>query len=151
MSTHMIETTAFRTDEEVEALVRDFKSGELPRERWTHHAHLVVALWHVHHYNWEVAASLVRARIKHYNACHRIADTPNGGYHETITIFWLRAVRDFHDRLWTPGCTLSALARELPRRLGDKNLPLRYYSRERLMSAEARARFIEPQTTCEWM
>ena len=144
MNAEVIETTVFHTDEEVEALVRDFKSGALPRERWTHHAHLVVALWYVHHYNWEIAVRMVRARIKFYNACHGIANTPSGGYHETITIFWLRMVRDFHDRAWTPNYSLAILANELLHRLGDKNLPLTYYSRERLLSLEARVKWIEP-------
>ena len=144
MSDGAIEATHFRSDDEIEALVRDFESGALPRERWTHHAHLVVALWYVHRYNWEVAVRLVRARIKFYNACHGVADTPTGGYHETITVFWLRTVRDFHDRTFTPGRPLASLANEMLLRLGDKNLPLKYYSRERLMSPAARTSFVAP-------
>ena len=144
MSTEAIEAHIFRTDEEVAALLRDFKSGALPRERWTHHAHLVVALWYVHHYNWEIAVRMVRARIKFYNACHGIANTPTGGYHETITLFWLRMVRDFHDRVWTPHRSLAALANELLLGFGDKSLPLKYYSRERLMSFEARVNWVKP-------
>ncbi len=147
MSTGLIETTIFRTDEEVRAFVRDFKSGALPRERWTHHAHLVVALWYVHHFKRERAVSLVRARIKRYNKSHGIANTPDSGYHETITRFWLRMVHNFHDASAARGGSLAALANELPHRFADKNLPLSYYSRERLMSSEARAMWVRPDKT----
>jgi hypothetical protein len=36
------------------------------------------------------------------------------------------------------------LVRELIERIGDRRLPLRYYSRERLFSAEARLGWVEP-------
>jgi hypothetical protein len=41
-------------------------------------------------------------------------------------------------------CTLAVLANDLIEKYGDKNLPLTYYSRERLMSWEARTRWVEP-------
>jgi hypothetical protein len=43
-----------------------------------------------------------------------------------------------------PDCTLTTLANSLIRLCGDKNLPLEYYSRERLMSREARTCWLEP-------
>jgi hypothetical protein len=39
---------------------------------------------------------------------------------------------------------LPALVREMLTRLGHRELPFAYYSRERLLSVEARARFVEP-------
>jgi hypothetical protein len=136
--------SVFRTDAEVEALVRDFETGALPRRRWTHAAHLVVALWYVRRCEWKTAVRLLRARIKFYNASHGVADTPTSGYHETITIFWLRAVRAFCARTQAHKRGLASLANEMLVALGDKNLPLKFYTRERLMSVEARSRYVEP-------
>jgi hypothetical protein len=45
-----------------------------------------------------------------------------GKYHHTLTVFWVR----------------------MAARLLDKDLPLAYYSRERLASDQARARWLEP-------
>lgn len=135
----------FRTDAEVEAFVREFETGALPRRRWTHAAHLVAALWYVRRCEWPEAVREMRARIKSYNAAHGVADTPTSGYHETITLFWLRAVRDFCAR--TDACAqrgLASLATEMLVALGDKNLPLKFYTRERLMSVEARAHYVGP-------
>ena len=93
MTTATLETTAFRTTEEILALLRAFHDCTLPRADWTHAAHLTVALWHLLQYDWPESVARVRRGIKRYNAAHGIVTTPTGGYHETLTIFWLRRVR----------------------------------------------------------
>ena len=95
MTTLTIETATFRTTGEILALVRGFDDCTLPRERWTHAAHLTVALWNLLQYDWPEASARVRAGIKRYNAAHAAAATPTTGYHETLTLFWLRRVRSF--------------------------------------------------------
>jgi hypothetical protein len=137
------EMTTFRTTEEILALVRRFEDCTLPREEWTHASHLTVALWHLLVYDWAEAVAHVRAKIQRYNAAHGIRTTPTGGYHETLTLFWLRHVRAFLEDGRNEARSLVALANDLAGS-ADKSLPLTFYTRELLFSTEARASWVEP-------
>ena len=143
MTVLTLEAATFRTTEEILALVRGFEDCTLPRECWTHAAHLTVALWNLLQYDWPEACARVRLGIKRYNAAHAIHATPTGGYHETLTLFWLRRVRAFLEDGRNEARSLLALANELVAAC-DKSLPLAYYTRERLFSTEARAAWVEP-------
>jgi hypothetical protein len=143
MSILTLDATTFRTTEEILALVRRFEDCTLPREEWTHAAHLTVALWHLLQFDWPEAVTRVRARIKRYNAAHGIPATPTGGYHETLTLFWLRVVRRFLEAERNEARALVHLANELAAN-ADKGLPLKHYTRELLFSPEARAEWVEP-------
>jgi hypothetical protein len=134
---------AYRSSDEVLRLVCEFEACRLPRAEWTHHAHLVVALWYLVRYGEAEATRLIRSGIRRYNDACGIKTTMTGGYHETITLFYIRMIRKFLSAA-SPDCTLMMLANSVIRIYGDKNLPLEYYSRERLMSGEARARWLEP-------
>ena len=85
----------------------------------------------------------MRRGIKRYNAAHGVAATPAGGYHETLTLFWLRRVRAFLEGGRNEARSLVSLANELAAS-ADKSLPLEHYTRERLFSPEARAAWVEP-------
>jgi hypothetical protein len=143
MSTLTLEAVTFRTTEEILALVRRFEDCTLPREEWTHAAHLTVALWHLLQFDWPEASARVRRGIKRYNAAHGILTTPTGGYHETLTLFWLRVVRAFLEAERNEARALVRLANELTAS-ADKSLPLAHYTRELLFSPEARATWVEP-------
>jgi hypothetical protein len=145
MSVSVIEhkATHYRTAAEIECLVRNFESCLLPRDRWTHHAHLTVALWYILRKPWAEAVRTVRAAIKRYNEATGIITTRESGYHETMTIFWMRMVRLYLETA-SRECSLVLLANELMERYANSRLPLEYYTRERLMSWEARAEWIEP-------
>lgn len=143
MSLLALDTTTFSTTDEILALVRGFEDCTLPRSEWTHVAHLTVALWHLLQYEGPEAVERVRLGIKRYNAAHDIFTTPTGGYHETLTLFWLHRVRAFLEDDRNEARSLVALANELAA-TADRNLPLEHYTRERLFSPEARAVWIEP-------
>jgi hypothetical protein len=145
MSAPIVDTeiTTYRTAAEIECLVRNFESCLLPRDQWTHAAHLTVALWNLLCHSWPEAVRLTRERIKRYNEANGIITTGESGYHETITLFWLRMVRVYLDEA-SRECSLVALFNGLVERFENKSLPLEFYTRERLMSREARARWVEP-------
>jgi hypothetical protein len=143
MSILTLEANTFRTTEEIFSLVRRFEDCTLPREEWTHAAHLTVALWHLLQFDWPEAVAHVRRGIKRYNAAHGIRATPTGGYHETLTLFWLRTVRAFLEAERNEARALVHLANELAE-TADKRLPLKHYTRELLFSPEARAAWVEP-------
>jgi hypothetical protein len=64
-------------------------------------------------------------------------------YHETITCFWLRIVRNF---LLSQGIesALTNSVNHLASRLASKDAIYEYYSRDLLMSETARRTWVEP-------
>jgi hypothetical protein len=127
------------TDEEH---LRCFEDRSLPHAQWTHRAHLKVAYLYLLRLPYPEALERLRAGIKAYNAAHGIQDTPTGGYHETLTQVWLQLV---HTTLRQFGPTETADAFfDAQTQLGSKRTPLLFYSRDRLMSAEAKHGFIPP-------
>ena len=143
MATATLNRETFRSTAEILSLVRRFEDCTLPRGEWTHAAHLTVALWHLLQFDWPESVARVRRGIKRYNAAHGILETPTGGYHETLTLFWLRAVRAFLEAERNEARALVHLANDLAA-TADKGLPLAHYTRARLFSPEARAGWVEP-------
>lgn len=133
----------YRTSAEVLRLVREFEACTLPRIEWTHHAHLIVALCYLVRHGEAEATMLIRDGIRRYNKACGIEMTKTSGYHETVTLFYIHVIEKFLSAT-NADCTLAVLANSLIKVCGDKNLPLEYYSRERLMSWEARIGWIEP-------
>jgi hypothetical protein len=127
----------------VERTAEAFAARILPKTEWTHHAHLRVGLWHVLRYGPSQSIDLLRTRIRALNESHGVPNTETGGYHETITRFYVWQIERFlrdADR----GRAVDSLAEELIRLYGDKDLAFRYWTKDRLMSSEARAGWIEP-------
>lgn len=138
-----ISVSPYASYAEVERLVREFESCTLPRAEWTHHAHLTVALWYLMRHTEADATGLIRDRIKLYNKACGVETTPTSGYHETMTLFYIRAIGSYLANALTD-CSFVSLLHGLIERCGDRRFPLEYYSRERLMSWEARTSWIEP-------
>lgn len=107
-----------------EVLWRAFHDRTLPAAQWTHAAHLRIAAMHLARYSLDEAHLLMRVGIIRLNAAHGLVETATRGYHETLTRVWLLLVAAGH--------------------AVERDVPLRYYSRERLFSLAARATFIEP-------
>ena len=132
----------FTSEAEIRDLVDAFERGTLAGASWNHRAHLIVALWYLKHYGAD-GGDRIRAGIQRLNAANGVPQTPTGGYHETITRFYLWAVGG-HLRDASPDASLVDLANTLVATWGDKNRPLEYYSRDRLFSRDARTGWVEP-------
>lgn len=131
------------THEAIEHLIHTFRTRTVPLTEWTHAAHLIVALWFLMHNAQPEATAQIRVAIQQYNAAMGIPTTPDRGYHETITLFWIRMVQQYLvDQ--DPARPIADLANELIHRYPDKNVLHRYYSQKRLMSWEARVNWVEP-------
>jgi len=132
----------FATTTEWETLARRFETAELPREEWTHEAHIAMAAWYLVRHEPDHALSLVRTGIQRLNAVH--GPSPSGrGYHETLTRVYMTLVRRSLAR-HTLGRPLMDAVNAVVADLFDRDIPLRYYSRERLFSPEARTRWVPP-------
>jgi hypothetical protein len=124
-------------------LIEAFLNRSLPKADWTHQAHLRVGLWHVYQYGLEEALARLREGIRRLNESHSTANTDTGGYHETITRVFVLVMDRFlaaADR----SRSLDDLTADFIARYPKSDLPLRYYSRERLFSVQARRDWVEP-------
>jgi hypothetical protein len=127
------------TDAEIEAMVRSFEDGSLPRSEWTHASHLLVALWYLTRHPRDQATRMLRDGLRRYGSL--------GGrislYHETITLAWVAVIARFLARADQPR-PVSELAAALIENCGDKDHLLRYYSGEVLRSDAARQAWVPP-------
>ena len=130
---------AVKTDQ----LVSRFIDLSLPKSEWTHQAHLRVGLWHTMRHSPIETLDLLRERISSFNIATGVENTESAGYHETITRFYIHLIGHFLASADTRQ-PIDELERELIDRYGDKELPLRYYTKERLFSTEARFGWVPP-------
>ncbi len=133
----------YKTDEEIFSLAKAFEERTLSKADWTHAAHLIVGLYYCYHNPPGVAKNLMSDGIYWLNDAHGTPNTETSGYHETLTLFWLKSISSFLEKN-KEGKSLASLANELLAAYQDPKLPLKYYSRERLFSAEARLNYVEP-------
>lgn len=118
-----------------------FGASTLPAGAWTHRAHLRVAWMFLQRHPLDEAHVLMRVGIIRLNVFHGLVETPSRGYHETLTRLWLSLVGSL--RKTTDAPTSAAFVDACIDSLG-KDAVLRYYTRELVMSVQARARFVEP-------
>jgi hypothetical protein len=131
----------FRSDGEVEEVLRGFESCELPPADFDHARHLAVALVLLRRLGDErAAAARVRQGLEQYLAAHGVDPRK---YHETVTVFWVKRVRAFAERAGA-GRSLAELANELAEECGAPGLVYDYYSKSLLDTEEARTRRVEP-------
>jgi len=134
----------FTSDAEIEHLGEHFLARTLPKAEWTHEAHLATTTWLLlRRSNIDVDQELP-GLIRRYNESVGGVNSDNEGYHETITRVFLAGVRSFLSEA-APKAPLHELVNELLMSpMGRRDWPLRFYSRDRLMSVEARKAFVPP-------
>ncbi|MBX3267005.1 MAG: hypothetical protein KF831_09890 [Acidobacteria bacterium] len=132
----------FRNDKEILDLVASFESATIARDEWRHAEHLAVGLFYAEKHGLEGGTEMMRSGIM------RLLEKGFGvdlskemPYHETITVFWMRTAYAF--LLMTRSASTVERTNALIAAF-DKDFPLRFYSRERLFSEEARAEYISP-------
>jgi hypothetical protein len=127
----------YKTDDEIHKLVSAFEGCAFHPSEFRHYQHLTVALWYVWHLSAEEAIVSMTSGIR------RLAETYGKmGYHETITIFWLRIVTNFVAE--HRANSLHATANALIASCNDKDLIHEFYSEELLATATAKAEWVEP-------
>ena len=116
----------------------------LLKAEWTHEAHLRVGAWHVHHHGADAALPLLRERIRRLNDRHGTVNSATSGYHETITAAYARLIADFLAAAGEGSELEAGVAALLASPLADRAALFRFWSRERLLSPEARAAWLPP-------
>ena len=122
-----------------------FETCTCPLDQWHHRQHIKAAYLYLRRYPFEAAIDRMRSSIKAFNAAHHVPESPDRGYHETLTQAWMRLV---HCTLCEFGPSESADSFvDQHTQLLSKRALLLFYSRDRLMSAEAKLQFIKPDLT----
>jgi hypothetical protein len=137
------EPRLFADDEAIRHIGRGLLDRSLPKEEWTHEAHLAACLWIVTERPEIDPARDMRGIISGYNEAVGGVNDDRNGYHDTITHCFIAGVRNWLKR--SDGTTLVERVNGLllePE--GRRDWPLRFYSHHRLFSVEARRAFIEP-------
>ncbi len=130
-------------DSLTEQIAQAFRNCTLPKQAWSHEAHLRVGLWYLLHYSPTEAMCRLRDGICQYNTVCGVANTDTSGYHETITQFYVMLIRYFlQDQNISQ--QMDQIATKLLKAYGDRDLIFDYYSKDRLTSKEARSRWVEP-------
>ncbi len=134
----------FSSDAEIEHLGEGLLSCSLAREEWTHEAHLAATTYLLLRRPDVDLESELPGIIKRFNLSVGGVNSVSEGYHETITRVFLDGVR-----LFLAEADKSEPLHELVNELllspmGRREWPLRFSTRERLFSVEARRKFVDP-------
>lgn len=138
------EPRLFSSDAEIERLGEGLIARDLPRAAWTHEAHLAATAYLLlKRPDIDLDAQLPNL-IRRFNESVGGVNSDREGYHETITRVSLQGVRRF-----VAGAPTTMPLHEMVNALlrapaGSREWPLRFYSRGRLFSVEARRAFVAP-------
>ncbi len=136
--------TQFATDAHIERVANAMIACALPKEEWTHAAHWATALWLIARRPDIHPPSDMPGLIRRYNVSTGGENTNTAGYHETITQASLRAAYALLAEAPEGEAVVATLTRLLASPLGKSTWLLSCWSKDRLMSAEARRQWVEP-------
>lgn len=133
----------FERDSEIHALGEGLLACTLPREAWTHEAHLAACLWLLSERADIDVDAEIAGIIRRFNESVGGVNDDHNGYHDSITRAYVAGVRLFLSE--TPEKGLAARVNALLLSdIGRRDWPLRFYSRELLFSVEARRCLVTP-------
>lgn len=132
------------TNADIDALAARFAVAAIPAAEWTHHVHLIVGIWNVARYGPDAALDRMRAGIRRLNAAHGTIGSDTRGYHETITCAFVRLLAAFLATRPPTEPLEATVAALLAGPLAARDVLMRHYSRECLLSIAARRTWIEP-------
>ena len=138
------EIRLFPDDSSIEHIGEGLLARRLPREEWTHEAHLAACTWIVRDRPEIVPERDMAGIISRYNESVSVVNDDTQGYHQTITQVYIAGVKA---HLAEVGCEIplfEAVNTLLLSERGRRDLPLRFYSKELLFSVPARRSFVEP-------
>lgn len=140
-----------RDERSLDTFLSAFRECSIPHREWTHRAHLGVAAALILEMGADSALGSMRATIPRLNESHGGANTNLSGYHETLTVFWVRLLSRMLSRLpkhlsrldkVTVAVEAYGVLRRLDRAVFDSDV---------LGDAEARLRWTYPDRGPDWL
>jgi hypothetical protein len=131
------------TEPEIDVFLAAFEGGRLPKTEWTHAAHLLTGACYVHSFGQDAALKKMRECVRRHNESVGTKNSETSGYHETITVMWLRLLDGLRCEAESmERAQFAALAVE--RFAGRRDVFREYYDFDVVGSTEARLTWIEP-------
>jgi hypothetical protein len=134
----------FDSDVEIAHLGEGLLARTLPRAEWTHEAHLAATTYLLTRRPDVDVDRQLPGIIRRYNESVGGVNSDTEGYHETITRVFLSGVRLFLSEAPSEEPLHELVNALLLSPMGRRDWPLRFYSRERLFTVEARREFVIP-------
>ena len=128
------------TESDIDAFIAAFEAGTLPKERWTHGAHILTGACYVHSFGEAAATARMRERVSAFNLAVGGKNTETSGYHETVTVFWIKLLATQSREVSRSTFAHQAVATFVDQR----NIYADFYDFDLLTSTEARRTWIEP-------
>jgi hypothetical protein len=134
----------YNNESAIRAVAQGLLDATWPEPDWKHREHCIATLGLILFYPEMDLDQELPGIIQRYNVANGGQNTDTSGYHHTMTLLFLNAIRHFV-RTLPPGTSPGDAARALLQSpIGTKEYPLRYYSRECIMSKEARRGWVVP-------
>jgi hypothetical protein len=125
-------------------LVASFEDCSLPKEDWSHEAHLLAGMMMCLRYD-KTAYFEMKKRVIRFNEAVGTINSDSSGYHDTITLYWIWVIYDFCKKNNITAFDQYAVDTLLmSEELAERNTFLTYYSKEKIMSVEARLNIVFP-------
>ncbi len=126
----------------------------LPKAEWTHGAHLCAGTAILKEHGLSKAKHILPKIIKAYNRSCGVQNTQTEGYHHTLTLFYLEAIAKTLQSVSVGDLNSDDLGAKatfvLNAPLAKQDYPLRFYTKARLFSKEARLNWVEPDLQDLW-
>ena len=140
----LYEVRLFQDDASIVTIGEGLLAADLPREAWTHEAHLAACTWLVRDRPDIDIERELPAIISTYNVAVGGVNDDTQGYHETITQVYIAGVRAHLAEVSSDMPLYEAVNTLLLSDRGGRDLPLRFYSKDLLFSVQARRGFVAP-------
>jgi hypothetical protein len=134
----------FESDAEIEHLGEGLLACTLSRPQWTHEAHLAATTYLLLRRPDVDLDPELPDIIRRFNESVGGVNSDTEGYHDTVTRCFLYGVRLFLAEPRNGEALHEIVNTLLLSPMGRRDWPLRFYSRERLFSVEARRAHIDP-------
>lgn len=138
------EVRLFNDDASIVHIGEGLLARTLPREEWTHEAHLAACTWIARDRADIVIEQELPGIISRYNEAVGGVNDDTQGYHETITQVYIAGVRAHLAEVGGEMPLYEAVNALLLSARGRRDLPLKFYSKDLLFSVPARRGFVEP-------
>ncbi len=134
----------FADDASIIAIGEGLLAATLPRDAWTHEAHLAACCWLVRdRIDIDIERELPKI-ISAYNIASGGVNDDSQGYHETITQVYIIGVKAHFAEVGRDLPLYQMVNRLLLSARGRRDYPLLFYSKELLFSVPARRGFVAP-------